>query len=124
MKKVHILLYTIILLSLGYALNSHYRPFIYEYNINDYGLADIGNNLIFVPSSYFLILLFNKKPIYGVYKDVIIYFTFLSLIEVLSSVSRIFGTYDTKDVLGLAIGSFLTLLLIKINKLDKMNYQL
>lgn len=124
MKKVHILICTIILLSLGYALNSHYRPFIYENNINDYGLADIGNNLIFVPSSYFLILLFNKKPIYGVYKDVIVFFTFLSLIEVLSFVSRIFGTFDTKDILGLAIGSFLTLLLIKIYNLDKMNYQL
>lgn len=124
MNRIRFLICTIILLAFGYALNSHYRPFIYENNINDFGLADIGNNLIFVPCSYFLILLFNKKPIYGVYKDVIFYFAFLTFIEVMSSILRMLGTFDAKDVIGLAIGSFLTIILIKLNKIDQKNYQL
>lgn len=124
MRRVSLLLYSIGFLTIGYLLNSQYRPFVYKHEISDLGLADIGNNIIFIPCAYFIILFFRRKPFYGIYADLIFYFTFLVSIEILSFLFQIFGIFDAKDILGLAIGGMITFTLIKINKLDTQNFEM
>lgn len=54
-KKTIIIL--LICLIYNFCINTFYRPYIYSNKINDYGIADIGNNISFIPGVYFLIYL-------------------------------------------------------------------
>ena len=63
-----------IFLFYGFLVNTYYRPYIYSHKINDFGLADIGNNITFIPGTYFLLRLFNQKYIYSQKGDIIFYF--------------------------------------------------
>jgi len=113
MKLKHLISYFLAFLIINYVLSSIYRPFIYNNKINDYGLADIGNNITFVPGTYFMVLLFRKKPFFGFYKDIYFHTSFLILVEVLSKYIKGIGTFDYKDIFGLLFGAFLTYLIVK-----------
>lgn len=97
---------------LSFILSNYYRDYIYNNKLNDFGLADIGNNILFIPSVYILILIFYKKNLFGKYIDILFHFLILTLIEVLSYFIDNIGTYDFKDIFGLAIGSLVVILLI------------
>ena len=113
MKKTETIVYSIIFLVIGYFLSSVYRPYIYSNEINDFGIADIGNNVIFIPGIYFLSQLILKKPIIGTYKDIIYHTFFLIVIEILSFFVKGIGTFDSKDILGLIIGAGITYLIVR-----------
>jgi len=115
MKSKYIFLYFIIFLIINYTLSSIYRPFIYSNHINDYGLADIGNNIIFIPGVYFMALLLRKKPFFGYYKDIVFHTSFLIIVEILSKYIKGIGTFDYKDIFGLLFGAFITYLIVKFN---------
>lgn len=97
-------------------IGNFYRPFIYSHKINDYFFADIGNNLSFIPGVYSINYLLKGKYIYSKFKDVIFYFIFFSVIEILSYYIPYLGTFDFKDILGLFIGAILLFVFLKKNE--------
>lgn len=107
------LIFTLFFLLSGYLLNSIYRPFAYANQINDFGLADAGNNLIFVPGIYFLNLLIRNKPILTYFNDILLILGFYLLVELLQMLAIIPGTFDFMDIIGLIIGALLTFVLSK-----------
>lgn len=117
-SKKRILLYFFFFIFLNYVLSSLYRPYIYENKINDIGLADVGNNILFVPGVYFLTLLVRGKPLYGYYKDIFLHFTLLTIFEILSYFVGGIGTYDFKDILGLLFGSVICFVIVLLHKND------
>lgn len=94
--------------SYGFLINNFYRPYIYKNNINDFGFADIGNNIIFIPGVYFLLIALKTKFLLGRYKDIFLHFTILSIVEVLSYFFKYLGNFDLKDIFGLFIGAVIT----------------
>ncbi len=115
MKLKYSIVYFIIFLVINYVLSSIYRPFIYSNSINDYGLADVGNNIIFIPGVYFMVLCLRKKPFFGFYKDIYFHLLFLTIVEVLSKYIKGIGTFDYKDIVGLLLGGVITILIVKIH---------
>ena len=102
----------LICLTYSIVIGNFYRPYIYSHKINDYGFADIGNNLSFIPGVYSIKYLLNKEYIFSKYKDVIFYFIFLSLVEIASYFIPYF-----KDILGLFIGAVLLFVFLKNNEM-------
>ena len=102
-----------IFLLYGFLVNTYYRPYIYSHNINDFGLADVGNNITFIPGTYFLLRLFNQKYIYSQKGDIIFYFIALSSLEILSAFIPHIGTFDIKDIIGLFVGGLILNYIIK-----------
>jgi len=105
--KVLLLLF---FLGVGYYLNNVYRPYIYSHNINDFGIADIGTNILFIP----LVIIFNDLIYkYRTRRDkqkwILYSFLILTLHELLSYWVPFFGHFDYKDILGLLSGAILTL---------------
>ena len=96
----------------GFFVNTYYRPYIYFHKINDFGLADIGNNITFIPGTYFLLRLFNQKYIYSKKGDVIFHFIALSGLEILSAFIPHIGTFDIKDIFGLFVGALILYLFV------------
>jgi len=117
-KRPTIFIYVVIFYLLGLFLSSYYRPYIYFNNINDFGLADIGNNIMFVPGVYFLLLFIRKKPIWGILKDIYYILTSLIIAEILSFFIKGIGTFDFKDIIALSIGAGITYLIMKNKKLS------
>lgn len=113
MKYQYIVTYSIIFTVLNYLLSSVYRPYIYSQDINDYGLADVGNNVIFVPGIYFIVLLIRKKPFFNYNRDIYFHTVILIIVEILSKYYNGIGTFDYKDIIGLALGGSLTFLIVK-----------
>jgi hypothetical protein len=114
--KVINLKYFILFLLFGIILVNFYRPYIYNNKIYDFGLADVGNNIFFIPCVYFMILFFYKKNLFGKYKDIFFHFIFLTFFEILSKYFEGFGTYDLNDIFALFIGSVLTYLIVKFEE--------
>ena len=114
MKKIEKIIFVIIFYAIGFFLSSIYRPFIYSNEINDFGIADIGNNIVFVPGIYFLVSLISIKPVKGIYKDIFIHTSFLIIFEILSLFIKGIGTFDFKDIFGLLIGAGITYLIIRL----------
>jgi len=113
MKSTYNIIYFILFLVINYVLSSVYRPFIYTNKLNDYGLADVGNNIIFVPGVYFMVLILRKKPFFGFYKDVYFHTFFLIIIEILSKYINGIGTFDYKDIVGLLLGGIMTIYIVR-----------
>lgn len=103
-------------LSYGFIINSIYRPYIYVNKIYDFGLADIGNNLLFIPTSYYLIKLFSGNNFFPSKTNVLLQFIILSFFEIISLFLPYFGTFDIKDILALLFGT-LTVLFLEFNEL-------
>lgn len=96
-------------------INTFYRPYIYTNKIQDYGFADIGNNIFFIPATYLIYNLITKRYLISKYYDILFSFVFYSFIEVLSFFFPFFGTFDYKDIFGLFLGA-LTLYLFVANE--------
>ncbi|MCT4592680.1 MAG: hypothetical protein N4A57_00180 [Anaeromicrobium sp.] len=102
-------------------LGSVYRSYIYNNNINDYGLADMHTNIGSVVTASFLFMGYVQykeykdelKVILGVVLGFIVY-------EVIQSAPLI-GVFDWKDVIGTIIGGILTFV---IHKLITIKYSL
>ena len=114
MRKIEKIIYILIFYSIGFFLSSVYRPYIYSNKINDFGIADIGNNVIFIPGIYFLCNVIFKKPILGTYKDIVLHTSVLIVAEILSYFINGIGTFDFKDIFGLLIGAGMTYLIMKL----------
>lgn len=116
MKHTYSIIYFILFIVLSFFLSSIYRPYIYKNNINDFGIADIGNNIFFIPCAYFLIIISRKKPLLGKYKDLYLHTLTLIFVEILSKYIKGIGTFDVKDILALIFGGFLTFIILKIHE--------
>jgi hypothetical protein len=110
------IVYLFLCLVYNYLITSYYRPYIYSHKIDDFGLADIGNNISFIPGVYLLMRVFNQKYIYSKKGDILFHFIVLSCLEILSGFIPHIGTFDIKDILGLLIGAILLFLFIKNDK--------
>ena len=53
----------------GICVNLIYRPFVYQNHLNDFGIADIGNNLTFIPVIYFTSYFLKKGYSYSKYLE-------------------------------------------------------
>ena len=111
--QVRIFIKTGICCIYGFFVNTYYRPYIYSHKINDFGLADIGNNITFIPGTYFLLRLFNQKHILANKEDIIFHFIALSSLEILSAFIPHIGTFDIKDIVGLLVGALILNYIIK-----------
>ena len=100
-----------------------YRPFIYENNINDFGIADsMGNLGGIIVQIFFSLAIFNS----GRKKGVRI-ISFLVIGYILYEFAQLIlpkGVFDWKDIYGTIIGGLITLimffivhLLVKQNKI-------
>lgn len=113
MKKKGIFFGLCICLIYGLLINTFWRPFAYANKINDFGFADIGNNLTFVPVVYLFNNLISCKYMISKYIDIWLIFIFLSSVEILSYFFPYLGTFDFKDILGLLIGAMLISFFVK-----------
>lgn len=100
----------------GFIINTIYRPYIYAHKIHDFGLADVGNNIIFIPTSYFIIGAFSKKKMPLSKNDVLTQVIVLSFLEIISAFVPHIGTFDIKDIFGLILGAAI-LLIFEFDKL-------
>ena len=100
-----------------------YRPFIYENNINDYGIADsMGNLGGIIVQIFFGLALINSTKTKGLRL-----IAFFILGYILYEIAQLFlpkGVFDWKDIYGTIIGGLIGLLLflflhmvIKTNKI-------
>lgn len=94
-------------------INSIYRPYIYINRINDFGIADIGNNLAFIPGVYFLSNIIRKKYVISKYNDIWLCFLLFSTVELISYFLPFIGAFDMKDIFGLLIGAVILFFLVK-----------
>lgn len=108
-----IFLFLSICLIYNFLINTFYRPYIYANKINDFGFADVGNNIVFIPIAYLFLYAIRKKFIISKYLDIILHFGVLCIGEILSEFIPNIGTFDFKDILGLFIGAILVFLFIK-----------
>ena len=98
-----------------------YRPYIYENNINDYGIADsMGNWGGIIVQLFFGLTIFNSARIKGLRL-----IAFFVLGYVVYEILQLFlprGTFDFKDVYGTIIGGFIGMFLfLLIHKVVKKN---
>ena len=98
-----------------------YRPFIYENNINDYGIADsMGNSGGIIVQLFFGLLIFNSTKIKGL--RLISFFTIGYILYEIVQLYLPKGVFDWKDIYGTIIGGLIGLFLfLLINKVIKQN---
>jgi hypothetical protein len=84
-----------------------YRPYIYKNHLFDFYFADTYNNLLSIPTIFFLIAAFRNKinPYISVICIASVYI-FGELFELFPS-----GNFDYKDIIATLIGSVLTLII-------------
>lgn len=112
-KRLKNTLLSLIFIALGIFLSTIYRPYIYLNNLQDFGLADIGNNIVFIPCVYFLVVALKGNYLLGKYKDIMFHLIMLSIFELLSSFIKGIGTFDLMDIFGLSLGALLTYIISK-----------
>ena len=103
-----------------------YRPYIYENNIYDYGIADsIGNSGGIIVQIFFMLSVFNSKG-----KKVFRVMVFLTLGYILYEIVQPYlpkGVFDWLDIYGTMAGGLIALLfylfLTKIIKNNKVYYR-
>ena len=87
-----------------------YRPFIYENNINDFGIADsMGNSGGIIVQIFFGLAIFNSTKIKGIRL-----ISFFIIGYVIYEIAQLFlpkGVFDWKDIYGTIIGGFIGLIL-------------
>jgi len=103
-----------------------YRPYIYEHNINDFGLADsVGNWGGIVVQIFLGLAILNSKRRKAF--RLITFFVLGYIIYEFMQPTLPKGTFDWMDVYGTIFGGFVSMLLyVLINKLikkDKIIYQ-
>ncbi|WP_430972096.1 VanZ family protein [Sunxiuqinia rutila] len=103
-----------------------YRPYIYENNINDFGLADsIGNLGGIIVQIFFGLAIFNPPQKKGL--RLIAFFTLGYILYEIVQPILPRGVFDWKDILGTivggAIGTLLFLLMHKVIRRNKVFYR-
>ena len=103
-----------------------YRPFIYENNINDYGIADsMGNLGGIIVQIFFGLTIFNSTRIKGL--RLIVFFILGYTLYEIAQPFLPKGVFDWKDIYGTIIGgligSILFLLLHAVIKRNKIIYR-
>lgn len=116
MNRTKALYLFLLFLSYSIIVTSIWRPYVYSHKIFDFGIADIGNNIAFVPGVYLAVNLFNKRFMVSKYADIWISFCLLTFVEIASYYVPHIGTFDLKDILGLFIGSLLIYFIVKNDK--------
>ncbi len=98
-----------------------YRPFIYENDINDYGLADsMGNLGGIIVQIFFGLAIFNSTKEKGL-RIILFFVVGYILYEVVQPILPK-GVFDWKDIYGTITGGLIGLLLfLLINKVVKRN---
>jgi len=102
-----------------------YRPFIYENDINDYGIADsIGNSGGIIVQIFFMLAILNspKKKIFRVIGFVTVGYVIYEILQPYLPK----GVFDWKDIYGTVIGgvlAFLIILLIRKFVKNKVLYE-
>ena len=98
-----------------------YRPFIYENNINDFGIADsMGNTGGIIVQIFFGLAIFNSTKIKGI--RLISFFIIGYVIYELAQLFLPKGVFDWKDIYGTIIGGSIGLILfLLIQKFIKKN---
>ena len=98
-----------------------YRPFIYENNINDFGIADsMGNSGGIIVQIFFGLAIFNSTKIKGI--RLIFFFIIGYVIYELAQLFLPKGVFDWKDIYGTIIGGSVGLILfLVIQKVIKRN---
>jgi hypothetical protein len=107
------ILYFCVLYIFGLIINQIYRPWVYENNINDLGIADIGPSFFFVVVVSFTIWLFKIRLTLIKEWDILLITLGYIILEFISYFISFIGTFDFKDFIGLIISYFLTLWLLK-----------
>lgn len=108
--KINKLFFFIICLFYGLYINNIYRVELLSNNSKKGFLFDVGSNIVFIPILYSLLSYFLKKQFNSPLKDITNIFIFLSILEVLSYFFPFFGTFDIKDIIGLFLGSIITII--------------
>ena len=103
-----------------------YRPFIYENNINDFGLADsMGNLGGIIVQIFFGLALINATKKIGLIVISVCVIGYI-LYEVVQPILPK-GVFDWKDIYGTIIGGLIGMLLFllihKVNKRNKIIYK-
>ena len=98
-----------------------YRPFIYENNISDYGIADsMGNSGGIIVQLFFGLLIFNSSKLKGLRL-----ISFFIIGYILYEIAQLFlpkGVFDWKDIYGTIIGGLIgCLVFLLIHKIIKKN---
>ena len=120
MKNLYKYRYTIVFIisfGLAFLLSNSYRNYIYYNNINDFGLADAGANMVIVIVLLSSFWMFGIKPSNNKVRDLIYVTTFYILAEIASFFIPLFGTYDLTDIIGYLTGALIGFYILKF--LDK-----
>ena len=123
--RISYLLIAIIMFLMTEAGRNIYRPFIYEHNINDYGLADsIGNLGGIIVEIFFFLAIVNspKKKGFNLIGFVVIVYVVYEFAQPYLPK----GVFDWKDIYGTFIGgiiSVIILLLIRMFLKNKVIYK-
>ena len=97
-----------------------YRPFIYNNNINDLGIADsIGNLGGMVAQVFFMLVILNSTKKKGIKLIVFIVHGYI-LYEILQPILPR-GTFDWKDIYGTFIGGLISLIIFLLINQFKYN---
>ncbi len=109
--KVKLILLLLLFWAISVVLNEYYRPYIYQNNIIDFGLADVAGNLTSPCAICLLAWIMKWKITTSSKKDVFIFTAIYLIHECLSLFIPFLGTFDFKDLIALTIGGFMSLAL-------------
>lgn len=111
MKRFFLYILLIFLLFSVYFIGNIYRPYVFDNNINDFGLADVGYNPIAVTNMAILRWLGFYKLTSNKVLDIFINTFILISFEILSFFFNIFGVFDLKDIIALLFSLLFSLIL-------------
>mgnify|MGYP006139790777 FL=1 len=118
--KVKTLILFIFFLIITIYLGNYYRPYVYSNKIDDYGLADVGYNIIAVVNmslfSWLGFYRYTKNKIVDIILNTTLYLSF----ELISYFISLFGVFDIKDCFALLIGGLFSIILLYL--VDKKLY--
>ena len=95
----------------GFILTMFYRPYIYKYKINDFGLADTVGSVVSVIGFCFFIWSFKAYSNKEKNKQIILATIIYAFIWEFFGYLNIYGTFDVKDVIAGVISGIMTFIL-------------
>jgi hypothetical protein len=99
-------------------LISTYRPYIYQYSINDYHFADTCTNILAVPTASCFCISINKQLNYNIY-------LYVSCICIGFILYEFIGfTYDIFDIIATILSAIPTTILLEVILKKTKLYQL
>lgn len=107
MNTFKYIVFGLILTCVSLLLTWHYRPYIYENNIDDFYIADTLGSIFAMPAAVFFLFGLSRKKILTNGIVIKIYAGFI-LYELLS-LTGFHGTFDIKDIAALTLSMLLLL---------------